>query len=75
MGEAEPFPFSDETAARQFAAANGGVVKRFTDVKEDEILTPQTASDERIENGAPIAQDAGHDAGHGGHMGGHGGAQ
>ena len=79
MGEAEPFPFSDEAAARQFAAANGGVVKRFTDVKEDEILTPQTASDERIENGAPIAQDAGHDAGpdagHGGHMGGHGGAQ
>ena len=83
MGEAEPFPFSDEAAARQFVAANGGVIKRFSDVKEDEILTPQTASDEHIEHGAPIAQDIGHDAGqdaghgggHNGHKGGHGGAQ
>ncbi|MBP2315921.1 nitrous oxide reductase accessory protein NosL [Azospirillum soli] len=65
MGDAEPFPFAEEAAARSFAAANGGTVKRFADVKEDEILTPQTASEEHGE------QD-GHGSGHGnGHGGGH----
>lgn len=72
MGEAEPFPFAEEAAARAFAAANGGTVKRFADVKEDEILTPPAASAEHVEN-APAAD---HGGGHmGGHAGGHGGGQ
>ncbi|MBP2296117.1 nitrous oxide reductase accessory protein NosL [Azospirillum rugosum] len=62
MGEAEPFPFADEGTARTFAAANGGTVKRFAEVKEDEILTPP----------APLAPSEDHiahtaAAGHGGH--------
>ncbi|MBP2301146.1 nitrous oxide reductase accessory protein NosL [Azospirillum picis] len=40
MGEAEPFPFAEESAARAFAAANGGEVLRFADMHEDRILTP-----------------------------------
>ncbi|KAA0680703.1 nitrous oxide reductase accessory protein NosL [Roseomonas genomospecies 6] len=68
MGEAEPFPFAEEAAARRFAADNGGTVKRFADVKEDEILYPQTpqeqtASDEFTEHGG--GHGAGHGAGHG----------
>ncbi len=59
MDDAEPFPFAEEAAARSFAAANGGTVKRFADVKEDEILTPQTASEEH-------GGQAGHEGGHGG---------
>ena len=66
MGEAEPFPFGDEAAARRFAADNGGAIKRFAEVTEDEILHPtlpseQTASDEGMEHGG------------GNHGGGHGG--
>lgn len=69
MGEAELFPFAEEAAARSFAAANGGTVKRFAEVKEDEILTPQTASDEHGEQDGP---GSGHGNGHGsGHGGGH----
>ncbi|WP_156926983.1 nitrous oxide reductase accessory protein NosL [Azospirillum halopraeferens] len=40
MGLAEPYPFAGEAEARAFAAANGGVVRRFAEVHEDEILTP-----------------------------------
>ncbi len=43
MGEAEPYPFAEEEAARAFAAANGGTVQRFADVHEDRILAPPAA--------------------------------
>ncbi|HYH17435.1 MAG TPA: nitrous oxide reductase accessory protein NosL [Azospirillum sp.] len=46
MGEAEPMPFAEETAARAFAARHGGTVKRFAEVKEDEILQPPQAIEE-----------------------------
>jgi nitrous oxide reductase accessory protein NosL len=45
MGAAEPFPFPDETAAKAFAVAQGGTVKRFAELKEDEILTPDLPAD------------------------------
>ncbi|MGQ9366679.1 nitrous oxide reductase accessory protein NosL [Azospirillum sp. ST 5-10] len=44
MGQAEPYPFASEEAARAFAAANGGVVKRFAEVTEAEILQPPEES-------------------------------
>ncbi|CAO3452380.1 nitrous oxide reductase accessory protein NosL [Azospirillum largimobile] len=40
MGDTEPYPFAEESAARAFAAANGGTVQRFAEVHEDQILTP-----------------------------------
>ncbi|WP_448203869.1 nitrous oxide reductase accessory protein NosL [Azospirillum sp. sgz302134] len=66
MGDAEPFPFSTEADARAFAASNGGTVKRFAEVKEDEILTPQTASEEHAE---PAPSGHGGQGGHNGHGG------
>ncbi|PWC39423.1 nitrous oxide reductase accessory protein NosL [Azospirillum sp. TSO35-2] len=44
MGDAEPFPFAEEAAARGFAAVNGGTVVRFADVHEDQILTPPASA-------------------------------
>ncbi|HYD30047.1 MAG TPA: nitrous oxide reductase accessory protein NosL [Azospirillaceae bacterium] len=64
MGEAEPFPFAEEAAAHVFAGKNGGTVKRFAEVSEREILTPQSASDDG--HGVPLHQaepPAGHDHG------------
>lgn len=55
MGATEPFPFAEEAAARSFAKSHGGTVKRFAEVKEDEILTPEVASDD-----PPPAAHAGH---------------
>ncbi|HYG91451.1 MAG TPA: nitrous oxide reductase accessory protein NosL [Azospirillum sp.] len=70
MGASEPFPFADESAARAFAAAQGGVVKRFAEVTEDEILTPDPTADEaqpmpRHEQAADDTKHA--PAAHGGH--------
>ncbi|MDQ2104800.1 nitrous oxide reductase accessory protein NosL [Azospirillum isscasi] len=72
MGEAEPFPFANEADAQRFAAGNGGTVKRFAEVKEDEILYPQTpqeqtASDEPAAHNGEHGgeQGRGHGAGHG----------
>jgi len=73
MGEAEPLPFAEEAAARAYAAKNGGTVKRFADVKEDEILQPPLAAEEE-HNSHPtghsgdqrVAQNPGqHGGGHG----------
>ena len=44
MGDAEPYPFSDKSAAERFAQANGGKVLRFADVPEDQILAPPAAT-------------------------------
>lgn len=55
MGGAEPLPFADEESARRFATANGGTVKRFTEMTETEILTPD----------APEPAAAPADGGHG----------
>jgi copper chaperone NosL len=38
MGDKEAVPFSDETAARGFAASHGGKVARFAEVPESYIL-------------------------------------
>ncbi|MCW2241086.1 nitrous oxide reductase accessory protein NosL [Azospirillum canadense] len=74
MGEAEPFPFADEAAARAFAAANGGTVKRFAEVKEDEILTPPTPSEDHIAHTEAMDHSGENGGGQGGHSG-HGGGQ
>lgn len=60
MGEAEPFPFADEAAARAFADANGGTVKRFAEVKEDEILTPPAPSEDHTAHTAVVEHGGGH---------------
>ncbi len=64
MGEAEPFPFAEEADARRFAADNGGTVKRFAEVKEDEILYPQTHQ-EQTASDESTAHGGGHDGAHG----------
>lgn len=66
MGASEPLPFAEEAAARAFAASQGGTVKRFAEVGEDEILTPQTAAEAMAEPPPPSPPPS-----HGGH-GGHG---
>lgn len=38
MGAPEAFPFSEETAARAFAAAHGGRVVRFGEIREDFVF-------------------------------------
>ncbi|MCW2248974.1 nitrous oxide reductase accessory protein NosL [Azospirillum fermentarium] len=67
MGEAETLPFADEGAARRFAAAHGGTVKRFTDLTVEEILMPGQPE-------SAVSEDDGHGAGHSAdpHSGGHG---
>lgn len=66
MGEAETLSFADEEAARRFAAANGGTVKRFTDLTMEEILMPGQPE-------ASASEEDGHVGGHSdAHSGGHG---
>lgn len=68
MGEAETLPFAEEGAARRFADANGGTVKRFAELTADEILTPDQPEP------AAASQEASPPGGQGGHPpGGHGG--
>ncbi|SMH36691.1 nitrous oxide reductase accessory protein NosL [Azospirillum agricola] len=63
MGEAETLPFGEEAAARRFAAANGGTVKRFAELTEEEILMPgQPPEPEAV----PPPEHGAHGA-HGGH--------
>ncbi|AWK88685.1 nitrous oxide reductase accessory protein NosL [Azospirillum thermophilum] len=72
MGASEPLPFADEAAARAFANSHGGTVKRFSDVTPDEILTPQTASEETMPPPAaePVPAAAAQKHGsHGAHQG------
>lgn len=63
MGAAEPLPFGEADAAQRFAKTNGGVVKRFAEVTEDDVLTPAPPDSE------PVAVP---EAGQGGQHGGHG---
>ncbi|UEM06350.1 nitrous oxide reductase accessory protein NosL [Skermanella rosea] len=60
MGAAEPLPFAEETAARNFAAAHGGSVKRFSEVSDDTILASPEETDDPGEGGK-------HDGRHGPH--------
>ncbi|MCG5241648.1 nitrous oxide reductase accessory protein NosL [Azospirillum doebereinerae] len=63
MGEAETLSFAEEGAARRFAGANGGTVKRFADLTADEILTPDQPEPAAPQESAP--QESGAHGGHG----------
>jgi copper chaperone NosL len=59
MGADETVPFSDKSAAENFATVNGGRVVTFDEVPRDYVLSAGAASD-------PSASDASHSAGTGG---------